>query len=545
LVSATSGIYTITNGGSISAATAISVGGYGPVSVLNSGTLTGDVDLTNVAPSGLSVALVNTGQINGQVEIGDGDSLIDSRSGTITGSITLGKGNDKVLLGAGDEQVDAGDGTYVIDGGGGFDTVNFAGLDLSQAAFSRAGSAWSLVADGVTATLTDIQEVMFHDGAVYLNPGGALAVTESTDFSDYTVTAPNGEPVDQETVATRGGQTATRYLDGSGDQWAASVVLDLGAGQTERQYFDGAWNQLSATVHIDNGDGVVIDQAFDANWTQTGAVVTTNLGSGESVTQMFDGAWRQHSAEIDRTDANGDQIQQTFDAQWNQTGATLISRPDADTTITQAFDGGWNQTSAVIDHTDANGDEIEQDFDAQWRQTGAMLISRPDADTTITQVFDASWNQESAEIDTIQGSATTDRQFDGAWNLVGGTVTTSLGENLQRVDTYDSHWTLISSIDQAFAYGHAGVEVFGDVAGVSNIFVFHPGQIDGDVFSGFITAAMNPSLHDVMEFVGYGPDAHLQSIDASHWRLVSDDPPTEVFTLAGSLNPAAQDVLFR
>ncbi len=48
----------------------------------------------------------------------------------------------------------------------------------------------------------------------------------------------------------------------------------------------------------------------------------------------------------------------------------------------------------------------------------------------------------------------------------------------------------------------------------------------------------------MLQFEGYGPGAALTQIDASHWRITAPGLPSEVFTLAGAVNPAAGDVRF-
>jgi hypothetical protein len=89
------------------------------------------------------------------------------------------------------------------------------------------------------------------------------------------------------------------------------------------------------------------------------------------------------------------------------------------------------------------------------------------------------------------------------------------------------------------------VESFASTPGIATTYVFSPGDIDGDAFSQFVTDAMDPYSHDVLEFVGYGAGAALTQIDSSHWQISAPGHASEVFTLAASLNPAAGDVIFR
>ncbi|HSZ74570.1 MAG TPA: hypothetical protein VK779_07110, partial [Rhizomicrobium sp.] len=117
--------------------------GDGSVSIVNTGTIQGDFETyyntTNKASvtidnSGLwtdgdldltpgNDTVTNTGIITGNVDLGDGNNTLDSRNGTIDGSISAGSGNDTILCGAGNDTISAGAGADTIDGGGGNNTM--------------------------------------------------------------------------------------------------------------------------------------------------------------------------------------------------------------------------------------------------------------------------------------------------------------------------------------------------------------------------------------------------------------------------------------
>ena len=67
--------------------------------------------------------LINTGTITEGVSLGDGNNSLDSRYGFIGGTVTAGDGIDTILLGAGDNSIFGGGGGDTIDGGAGFDIV--------------------------------------------------------------------------------------------------------------------------------------------------------------------------------------------------------------------------------------------------------------------------------------------------------------------------------------------------------------------------------------------------------------------------------------
>ncbi len=121
---------TLTNPGSITAGLpsddAIALTG-GAAKLTNDGTINGAIHLTDAANS-----LINHGTILGAIYLGAGNDFIDNHSGQIEGPIQFGAGNDRFIVG---------DVHNRIDGGSGYDTLDFSqgpavtlALDRSQAA---------------------------------------------------------------------------------------------------------------------------------------------------------------------------------------------------------------------------------------------------------------------------------------------------------------------------------------------------------------------------------------------------------------------------
>jgi len=100
----------IYNYGKIIGDTYAVAGDVGNDLVVNKGLLDGNVDLYFGDDT-----LLNRGQITGDVAGSDGSDLIDNRSGTIEGTITLGNENDTLLPGAGIETADGGSGSNTLD----------------------------------------------------------------------------------------------------------------------------------------------------------------------------------------------------------------------------------------------------------------------------------------------------------------------------------------------------------------------------------------------------------------------------------------------
>jgi hypothetical protein len=68
-------------------------------------------------------SLVNAGQITGFIDMGDGDDLIDTRSGVHTGNAEMGWGKDSYLGGAGFDAVTGNRGDDLLSGGAGDDLL--------------------------------------------------------------------------------------------------------------------------------------------------------------------------------------------------------------------------------------------------------------------------------------------------------------------------------------------------------------------------------------------------------------------------------------
>jgi len=117
---------TIWNSGSITADFALQIdkaGSFSPyanylTTTYNSGQLNGLVDLSTYAD-----LLVNTGAINGAVNMGGGNDIYDGRQGALNGSVDGYDGNDILLAGAGSQHLFGGFGDDVLSGGAGADQL--------------------------------------------------------------------------------------------------------------------------------------------------------------------------------------------------------------------------------------------------------------------------------------------------------------------------------------------------------------------------------------------------------------------------------------
>ncbi len=138
----------------------------------NSGSIIGDILLNDN-----NDRILNTGTITGNITVGAGNDYIDSSHGALNGSVTFGSGNNTFIGGAEDDVIYAGSGDNSIDGGSGSNAVTFATFDKTKVSFTyQGGDTWIMDAGGVTDTLTNIQTVHFANGDVFLSLPGLTFV---------------------------------------------------------------------------------------------------------------------------------------------------------------------------------------------------------------------------------------------------------------------------------------------------------------------------------------------------------------------------------
>jgi Ca2+-binding RTX toxin-like protein len=138
IVSAEAGL-TIQNSGLISGrSTAISLGSS-DVSAINRINNSGVIDVqpTTTIDSAIrclgTLRLVNSGTIFGNLSLGDGDDIVDTRIGTISGTISLDEGNNLFLGGALGETVTSSVGLDTLRGNAGDDSLSSGlGNDLMR-----------------------------------------------------------------------------------------------------------------------------------------------------------------------------------------------------------------------------------------------------------------------------------------------------------------------------------------------------------------------------------------------------------------------------
>lgn len=174
-----SDVIEITNTGLIQADVAIDARGYGEEisrSILdNSGEIRGLVSL-----SGGDERVTNTGLIDGDIRLNDGDDLYDGSGGRQTGVVEAGGGRDQLIGGRHADTFRGGDHSDTLVGGGGDDSLDGGdGDDFAVFSGPRSAYSWTIEGDQITVTgpdgvdvLTSVELLQFSDELVSLTGHG-------------------------------------------------------------------------------------------------------------------------------------------------------------------------------------------------------------------------------------------------------------------------------------------------------------------------------------------------------------------------------------
>ena len=90
--------------------------------------------------------------------------------------------------------------------------------------------------------------------------------------------------------------------------------------------------------------------------------------------------------------------------------------------------------------------------------------------------------------------------------------------------------------------GAGGADVLQGAAG-DDMFVFHMGEADGDLVADFNGNTVGE--HDTLSFVGYGPGAVFENVDATHWQVTYNGGAShEVITFQNAAAIQQSDAMF-
>lgn len=235
---------------------------FGPTTIVNAGTIQGRNGEAISIASSYANSIANSGTITGSIALGDGnDTLVNS--GTITGKVSMGAGDDTItLVSKYNGTTNTGTVTGTIDGGAGHDTLILS----TGGGFFDGGNL-----DG--NKVTDVQTLDVQ--------AGRWGLSNTAGFSQITVES--GASVSGNIVGATllgfmdlgSGQTATNTTIGNG----GSQRLLQGSSASGTTITGGYQNVLggSATLTTINSGGVQSDNTIATN-------TTINNGGLQSVT---------------------------------------------------------------------------------------------------------------------------------------------------------------------------------------------------------------------------------------------------------------------
>lgn len=174
-IAAAMGPYAISNSGTITADRAIDTSRAYGGELTNSGRLAGAVLLSEDAD-----LFINTGQVDGPVNLGRGDDIFDGRTGVQLARVSGGDGWDRLVGSSGSDDLAGDEGADTLTGGTGNDRLDGgAGDDIAVFSGARAEYSWTMSGGVMTVTgpdgvdtLTSVELLRFSDQLVSLTGYG-------------------------------------------------------------------------------------------------------------------------------------------------------------------------------------------------------------------------------------------------------------------------------------------------------------------------------------------------------------------------------------
>lgn len=254
------------------------------IAVNNAGMITGKMALS---PGGDSV--VNSGSINGSVELGAGADLYEGRLGRALGAVLGGSGADTLNGGVGAETLDGGAGNDCVFGGQGDDLIT----DASGSNYLRGDEGNDSISGG--GAFDDINGNMGDDTA-HGNDGGDWVVGGKDqdllygDGGDDIVYGNMGDDTcyggtGADTI--RGGQDNDTMSGAEGNDWLSgdrgADTISGGSGADTFYLFKGSATDRVIDFNRAEGDRVQLDPGQHYALRQDGADAVIDLGDGDQL----------------------------------------------------------------------------------------------------------------------------------------------------------------------------------------------------------------------------------------------------------------------
>ncbi|WP_157961292.1 cadherin domain-containing protein [Microvirga flavescens] len=265
----------------------------------NAGIISGAIDI-----SGVYSKFTNTGTINGEVRLGDGSNIFDSRSGTLTNfRIFLGNGKNEIWTTDADEQFIINLGDDFINAAGGIDTASlYAGtndvrLDLREIGPQQTGIGTKTLIgfENVSVSTTGNSAIFGTDQANWLQLTNAVGQNKiDAGFGSDTIIGASSSDTLMFSSSVSARADLTRQGQGQDTGYGIDVFyrIDNLEGGSGADWFrgDGGANRLTGNGGNDTLIGGEGDDTLDG-----GTGVNTAAFSGSpnqsTVTNNGDGTW--------------------------------------------------------------------------------------------------------------------------------------------------------------------------------------------------------------------------------------------------------------
>jgi hypothetical protein len=221
----------ITNSGVISSTVAIAAldefgfnfGGSLEIRNAAGGLINGDIRL-----DGTRDMIVNLGTITGNVWLGSGDDVFDSRNGVFTGQLA-GPNTGAISGGDGADWIHAGVGSHAIFGGSNVDTAAVSGNRADYTVTQLTTGVFRVVGADGDDTLTAVEFLQFDDQTIRLRPGTGVSVTfNTTDASVYQSAMNAIRDFDGNVLGGDGGWLRIGEADVNGDGDVDQILVNDG-----------------------------------------------------------------------------------------------------------------------------------------------------------------------------------------------------------------------------------------------------------------------------------------------------------------------------
>lgn len=253
----------------------------GALKLENSGT----ISARGIAVSGGSEGdvIINTRKIESTglvaIDLGKGHDLYDGRSGTVTGMIKLGEGDDTAYGGASNEIFEGGVGNDLIDGGGGSDWIDYSAATAGISVNLGSTAQQNIGGEQGSDTLINIENLTgstHNDTLIGSNADNRLEGGDGHDFLEG--------GAGNDTLVGGAGNDTVRYSGSS------SSRIDL-SDQT-LQYISSSHgsDMLIGIENVEAGSGADIVIGSDANNVLSGGSGNDTLTGGKGNDTLEGGA---------------------------------------------------------------------------------------------------------------------------------------------------------------------------------------------------------------------------------------------------------------